>query len=183
MLSIILEIVSSCIEMPEWLWRILCFRYVLLIWLGYDVVTNGIRISFKLLVLSIFSMAFISLMYYIHPNLSPLFIYNGWKIEHWPAYFYPTYLLLWLIRKMYDEIPERIKYMISAMRRASYEIFLLQMFCFALLTPTRINVFEIQRYNFLLFLFFAWTFSVGGGILWKKLNNASKNNSRIKKQS
>ena len=73
--------------------------------------------------------------------------------------------------------------MISAMGRASYEIFLLQMFCFALLTPTRINVFEIQRYNFLLFLFFAWTFSVGGGILWKKLNNASKNNSRIKKQS
>ena len=77
LVSIALEVISSVAGMPEWLWRLLFFRYFLLVYLGYDLVKNGIRLSPWLIMLSFFSIVFIVTMHYLNPDLSPLFIHNG----------------------------------------------------------------------------------------------------------
>lgn len=155
--------------MPEWLWRILCVRYIFLIGLGWDIVTNGVRLSRGLLILSIFSIFFILCFYYCNPDLSPVFIHNGWKVEHWISYFYPAYLLLWCIRVLYDHTPEMIKQILSHIGVASYEIFLCQMFFFSLLDSTRVTIFSIKALNILLFLVLAWVFSLGGGLILRNM--------------
>ena len=158
LLSIVLEFVSSVAEIPEWLWRLLFFRYTLLIWLGYDVVKNGIRLTPMLIVLSMVSMAFIVIMYYKNPDVSPILIHNGWKVEHWPAYFYPAYLLLWLIRYGYDRLSVVVRNIIGRIGIASYEIFLCQMFFFAVIDSSRVVLFGNSRMNYVLYLVLAWFF-------------------------
>lgn len=167
--SIVIDSLSAFVEMPEWLWRILFFRYTLLIWLGYDVLANGIRISPKLLLLAMISIAFILKMYYGNSDLSPWLIHNGWKVEHWPAYFYPAYLLLWIIRSLYEITPSMIRRLVSRFGMASYEIFLLQMFFFSIFKPAHVDLFQNEVFNFLLFLMIAWSFSLGGGLYWNTL--------------
>ena len=76
--------------MPEWLWRILFFRYTLLVMLGYDIISNGIRLTPGLFILSLLSIWFILIAHYGDISIEPLLIHNGWKVEHWPAYFYQT---------------------------------------------------------------------------------------------
>lgn len=167
--SIGCEIISSIEGMPEWLWRILFLRYTLLIWLGYDVVKNGIRLTPILIALSFVSVIFIVVQYYKSPDLSPVFINNGWKVEHWPAYFYPVFLLLWLIRIIYERLSDVIKIIFGRIGIASYEIFLCQMFFFALLEPSRLTLFGSNRMNYVLYLASAWFFSIGIGLFWNMI--------------
>lgn len=152
--------------MPEWLWRLLFFRYFLLVWLGYDLVKNGIRLSLWLIVLSFLSIVFIVTMHYLNPDLSPWFIHNGWKVEHWAAYFYPAYLLLWIIRWVYEHLSNAIRAVLEKIGMASYEIFLCQMFYFAVAAPSRIPFFGNSKINYVAYLLLAWLFSVAGGMIW-----------------
>lgn len=163
--SVIIEVICAYIEMPEWLWRILFFRYTFLMWLGYDVVKHGIRLSPLSLLLSGLSVVFILYAYYGDINISPWLIKNGWKVEHWPAYFYPAYLLLWLIRTSYNYIQVSLKSLLCIVGKSSYEIFLCQMFFFALVAPERVYVCDVHILNTLTFILLAWFFSIGGGVL------------------
>ena len=167
--SIALEFVSSLAGMPDWLWRLLFFRYALLIWLGYDVVKNGIRLTPILIALSLASMAFIVVMYYKNPDISPILIHNGWKVEHWPAFFYPAFLLLWLIRCIYEKLSALVKDIIGRIGVASYEIFLCQMLYFAIAEPSLAQLFRNEKLNYITYLLFAWCFSVGVGMLWNRI--------------
>lgn len=164
-ISIFMEIVCSYLQMPEWLWRILFFRYTLLVMLGYDIISNGIRLTPGLFILSLLSILFILIAHYGDISIEPLLIHNGWKVEHWPAYFYPAYLLLWIIRSVYDKIPESIKKMISEIGKASYEIFLCQMLFFSLLAPSRLELFSNKILNLAIYLLIGWSSCVYGGYL------------------
>lgn len=169
--SITIEIICANFEMPEYLWRILFFRYALLIWLGYDVIRHGIRLSSLQLILSLSSVCFILFAYYRDISISPILIHNGWLVEHWPAYFYPAYLLLWLLRSSYDHIPFMIKTLLCMIGKSSYEIFLCQMLFFALIKPTQIRVFDMELLNTLTFLSMAWSCSIGVGMIYKMIIN------------
>ena len=139
-LSIIIELFCSLVQMPQFLYRLLCLRYVFLIYFGVQVVRDGIVMNRSLLVLSFFSALTVLFFSYADFNMEPAFFQTGWKICHWPCYFFVGLLLLWLLRWSYDEMQlhfPRIELLIEQMGRYSYEIFLWQMFWFFLIMTGR----------------------------------------------
>ncbi|MBR1681482.1 acyltransferase [bacterium] len=132
-----LEILCSVINMPEWLYRLLFFRYFFLIYFGYLIVMEELRINKKTIFLSVISVIAILLFQYANLNLEPFFFTTGWKIFHWISYFYVAYILLYLLKLLYVKMNRYTKVMeyIESMGKYSYEIFLFQMLYFALVSP------------------------------------------------
>ena len=145
-LSIIIELLCSLIQMPQFLYRLLCLRYVFLIYFGVQVVRDGIVMNRSLLVLSFFSTLTVLFFSYADFNMEPVFFQTGWKICHWPCYFYVGYLLLWLLRWSYNWMQlrfPRVELVVEQMGRYSYEIFLWQMFWFFLIIIGRERIIDI----------------------------------------
>lgn len=130
MIAILLELICSVINMPHWIYRLLFFRYFFLIYLGYRWVINGIVINWKTVVLSIISIVAILFFNFSDYDLSPIFFSSG-RIFHWICYFYPATVLVYLIKKLYDILPEKVVKFTNKCGRYSYEIFLWQMFVFS----------------------------------------------------
>lgn len=129
-LSCLLELVCSYTHIPDWLYRLLFFRYFFLIYLGYLWVEKGICLNRITLCLSIVSIFFILLFTYTSVNLEPLFFQSGWRINHWICDFYVAYLFMFFLKFSYNYLSEKLKSFICLMGKYSYEIFLLQMFVF-----------------------------------------------------
>ena len=176
-LSISLEIICALIGVDEWLWRLLCFRYLLLIWGGY-LWSNNLCINPLSLMLVLISIIFIYLFEYKVLNLSPLF-YNGetgsWRSCHWICYFYPIYLLPVLLYGLYRCLNGFISRFIEIMGKASYEIFLVQMLIIGVCTPHRESINIVLPHSYLPLI---WIFSLCVGYLIyffrtkaKKINN------------
>lgn len=86
-LSCFWELVCVYSHIPEWLYRLLFFRYFFLIYLGYLWVGKGICLNRSTLFLSMVSIVFILLFTYTSINFEPLFFHTNWKIYHWYATF------------------------------------------------------------------------------------------------
>ena len=130
-ISILSEILCSVINMPEPIYRLSFIRYIFLIYLGYQWVERGIVINWKTITLSVISIIAISYFNFFDYDLEPIFFSSGWKIFHWICYFYPATILVYLIKKLYDALPQRYIDFTNKCGRYSYEIFLWQMFVFA----------------------------------------------------
>lgn len=132
-----LEIICSIIDLPEYKYRLIFFRYTFLMYLGYILVFKGYVLNLITIFLSIISMTFILIFSYTDINLEPLFFCSKeWKSFHWICYIYVAYMLLYIIKQAYCKL-ERYQYIIeyfNKMGRHSYEIFLFQMFYFAILS-------------------------------------------------
>ena len=113
------------------LWSWGCFRFLVLIPLGYFIAKTGVVMNAKTISLSVMSMLFILLSAYFDINLKPFCADIPQKIFHWPTYFYVAFLLLWLINFSYRKFCRYINFF-SQMGRSSYEIFLFQMIVFYL---------------------------------------------------
>lgn len=131
LISELLEFISIRLNVPEWLYRLLAFRYVFLIYLGYIWAKQGISINVKTLILSGLSVIFIVLLDYT--NISLPFLFPAWANHHWICYFYCAYLLTFLLYLLYHRIDGGLKGTICQMGKRSYWIFLIQMFIFTLL--------------------------------------------------
>ena len=128
-LSVLIEFACSSFSMPEWLYRLSCLRYLFLVYLGWLWVRNGIVVSYKTILLSIISIAFVLFFSHSNLDLEPLFFNTDWKTHRWVCYFYVASLLpflLYLVFKICDSI-ELIKRLYSTIGSSSYEIYLMQM--------------------------------------------------------
>jgi Fucose 4-O-acetylase and related acetyltransferases len=125
------ELLLSYYHIPDFVYRLLFFRYFFLIYLGYVVCTEKFELNSRNIILSIISVIFILIDNYMNINWEP-FIYNtAWKGFHWISYFYTLYIFLFLLRKIYLKInPTRLTLIVEKIGKYSYEIFLLQMFVF-----------------------------------------------------
>lgn len=132
-LSIAMEILCSYADMPGWLYRLLAFRYLFLIYLGYLWVAKGIVLNRWTGILSGASMTFILLLAYADINMEPWICASDWKIFHWPTYFYAAYLFPVMLYVCYKHIGSWQNDLLCKMGKYSYEIFLLQMFIFTFL--------------------------------------------------
>lgn len=129
------EILCCITNMPQYLYRLLFFRYTFLIYLGYILVTKGYVMNIKTFLLSLLSALSILLFVYKKIDLTPFIFYAPkWRSCHWICYFYIAFFLFYVFKYMYQLIigHEKICGYVKKMGRYSYEIFLFQMayFCF-----------------------------------------------------
>ena len=138
LICILVEIFCSLTKTPDPLYRLLCLRYIFLLYLGYLWVKQGILLTKKTTALAVMSSILILALYFIH-KLNPVYnfepwIYNtDWTIFHWFTYFLPWSLIAFAICKCYQLNPEnKINKFVLLCGKRSYEIFLFQMLVFGI---------------------------------------------------
>lgn len=128
-ISIIVEILCNLFDCPFYLYRLAAFRYLFLIWFGYDWAKRGIKVGYIEGVLSIISIVFIWLFGYKHLTLTPYF-FDYWQQYHWLCYFYPAYLLVWILNWIYVHIGTIVKMLFLNIGSNSYWIYISQLLVF-----------------------------------------------------
>lgn len=161
-----LEIMASIVDFPDYIYRLLCIRYFLLLYLGWRWVTQGILINKKTLLLSLLSLGAILYFEYVSKDDEPFFYETAWKFHRWPCYFYVAYLGVFLLCKLYDSIKEKewVVNIVRFLAKISYEIFLVQMFVIAVL-PTLSTSLYIQ---YALKIIIVFIVSIFGGYYYHK---------------
>jgi peptidoglycan/LPS O-acetylase OafA/YrhL len=139
--SELLELICSWTQISQPLYRLMPFRYVFLIYLGYKWVTEGVVINRKTIILSLISLALI-LYLNTNVNLSPWVFETGWRSYHWFVYYYPAYLFVYILYVAYQwgskTLSKMNRFMIE-MGKASMEIYLIQMLVFAFWPLPRVS--------------------------------------------
>lgn len=190
--SIVLEIICNLINMPVGLYRLLCFRYIFIVYLGWLLVEKCLIINKLTIVLSILSamtilyVRFIGCQFSHFPEsirniLIPIFnrdftpfVYPAWQQAHWFCYFWDCYLYLFFILLLYKFVSkyDKISSLIQKMGKYSYEIFLFQMFYFTF-SPKVDNVIKMVFDNKILakgsYIICSTVVCVGVVLLWKKI--------------
>lgn len=134
-ICILLEFLAGWLQISEHTYKFLFFRYFFLIYLGYRWAIDNVVLNRKSLLLSCLRIAFIIVFDYTNIDLSPLFFNSSWKCFHWICYFYPAYLLVFLIHGMHNRLSSKIKKIIEDMGRNSWMIFCIQLVVFSFLSP------------------------------------------------
>lgn len=157
------------IGIHESLYRLLFFRYLFLIYLGYVWVTNkmSIVLSSSQILLSILSITILIILYYSTGSLKPFLHDSAWRTCHWMCYFYAALLLPWFLWKLHCKLSSRIKSIFAEIGRYSYEIFLLQMMVFTLYPHSLFSVGN-SKIDLLLFILLSLTLSVLPVIIYQK---------------
>lgn len=160
------------VDFPEFEYRLTCFRYVFLIYLGFLWVSN--RISRKLtwyqIILAFISLVILLALYYTSGSLNPFLHDTVWRSYHWICYFYPAFLLPWLIWKMYDKLSLKIRKNIGEIGKYSYEIFLNQMIIFTFYPHSRLDTGNPYATH-CIFIMLSLFLSIVPIFIWKKIKD------------
>lgn len=169
---ILQEVAASLFHCPEAVWRLWFGRYIMLIWLGYDITVNGIGMNKWRWMSSIVSIVALIVFAYVKPNVEPLFFNTGWAVHRWICYPYAAYLLLWIIYMFYKWTAQWAKGILIKLGKASYEIFLVQMIL------TTINYASVVSQDsitaFLINFALSWVLSITIGLCWCKLKELNR---------
>ncbi len=133
LISSTLEIICNVANLPNFIYRILFFRYTMLIYLGYLLATKGYVLNLKTGLLSILSVSSVLLIVYSNLTFSPFLYFDPkWESCHWICYFYIAFLLLFILKFLYQTMIryEKVCGYVKKIGIYSYEIFLFQMFYF-----------------------------------------------------
>lgn len=164
------EVLSSIIHISEPVYRLLCLRYLFLIYLGIEWVQEGIVINAKTLLLSLMSIAAIINFTYFDPSLEPFFFKTAWRYHRWICYYYVAYLLAWLLSLAYNTI-RNVNWLdrfFKTIGEASYEIYLIQMAVFVVFNR-RLLYFLPEAFGVVCYVFIALTVSIVGGLVYHRL--------------
>lgn len=131
LISETIEILCSYFSIPDDIYRLLCIRYIFLVYLGYLWVKNGISKRFFLSTLSIIAILilYFTHKYYLRINFQPFIFNTNWTIFHWFTYFLPWSLIAYYAYRLYKQRGTHNKIIIM-IGKSSYEIFLTQMVIF-----------------------------------------------------
>lgn len=159
-----LELLCSFLQPPEWLFRLLAFRYVFLIYLGWLWVKEGVSINLRMILLSVISLLSIIYFEYLAKSFSinnePWFFNTIWSFHRWPCYYYVANGLIYVLNVIWRWIRE-FKWpvwCIEALAKSTYEIFLVQMASIYLI---RVSSFSLP---IPVMAFLIWSVSILGGI-------------------
>lgn len=164
------EVLSSLLHIPEPVYRLLCLRYLFLIYLGIEWVLDGIVINTKTLLLSLVSVAAIIYFTYFDPSLEPFFFKTAWRYHRWICYYYVAYLLAWLLSLVYNAI-RNVNWLdrfFKTIGKASYEIYLVQMAVFTLFSRRLMSFFP-ETVGVTCYVIIALAVSIIGGIVYHRL--------------
>lgn len=136
-----IEIISSIINLPDSVHRILATRYLFLIYIGWIWVNEGIVINAKNILFSLIS--FLSIIYFEYFSVDDeiMFYNTTWKFHRWPCYYFVgiggTALLYYAYMMLSNN--KRIERIIKLIAKCSYEIFLIQMLVLPFYPSIKIN--------------------------------------------
>lgn len=155
--SQMLQYACSVLEMPEEIYRLLCFRYVFLGVLAYLISKYSIKPIWNILFF------LIGVGYYIFLDMEVKFtpwLYNSWMSQQLPAYFY-TIVVFSLLIAVYNRFSKKqfVKIFMFLGKR-SWEIFLLQMFFISVISSNRFKVVENEWINSLFYVFCVFAISI-----------------------
>lgn len=135
------EVLTSVIDIPEPVYRLLCLRYLFLIYLGYEWVRQGIVINWKTLLLSTISIVTIVYFTYLDGSLELVFFDTSWRYHRWICYFYVAYLFAYLISLLF-KVVSKVNWLDSFFRKlgeSSWEIYVVQMAVFVLFSKSLLS--------------------------------------------
>ena len=172
-----LEILCSLTQPPVWLYRILAARYAFLIYLGWLWVKDGIKLDWKMVLLSILS--FLSIIYfeyistYFSINNEPLFFNTFWRYHRWPCYYYVSNGLVFVLYVIWQRLRRnsKIDSYIKTLAKSSYEIFLVQMAFVYLFKSEYVPFFHSLYLQYSIRFILVWLISIFGGIWVNNLFN------------
>lgn len=171
LVSLLIELYFSCGHMPYWLYRLCCLRYIFLIYLGLIWSRNGIVLNVTTFSLSVLSIIFLTIFVYTDINTEPFFYQKGWKECHWICYFYPAFLFIHILKWIYGRLPSSIKSLLEEIGKYSWEIFLMQMFFFAMFPKQRLLMMGNYWLMLSLYSILAFTFSIAPIIFMRRHYN------------
>ena len=126
------ESICSILGCSEVAFRLLAIRYIFLTVCGIHIMQNGVHITKTTLTGSFLGMIFIMADSYTTLDFFPIaFKCYGFQGQHWIAYFYVSYLLIYIIRllqRFFDML--KVSELIEYYGKDSYTIFVLQLIVF-----------------------------------------------------
>lgn len=166
LLSIAMEIICSITKLSNSVYRLLCFRYIFLIWLGWIWVKVGIKLNALTIAASFFSFAAIIYFAYFRVDFEPLFYNTGWKTHRWICYFWVSFAFIGILHWFYTKVfnNDSINKIVKAIASASFEIFLVQMAYYKLIPIHSLDFLQIKGLQFCIWILCAFVVSIMGGI-------------------
>ena len=132
-LSIGSEMLCNYLHVPAWVYRLLFFRYIFLIYLGYRLVVRGIVLNVVTITLSVISIVAVYLFEVKEVDWTPFFFDSReWPTCHWICYFYIAYPMLYFLCRFFYWLPPNImiENFVCKMGEHSYAIYIFQLFYF-----------------------------------------------------
>ena len=169
-ISVGFEILFSVIDLPDWLYRLLCVRYLFLIPLGMIWIEKGVELNSRNIVLSILSIFAVLFFVFTNYDLEPIFYNTGWDTHRWVCYFYLPILLTYVLFLVWNKIKNSswIETVTKWTAARSYEIFLAQMAVFACFSTSVLAFVSNGLVRFAIWALLTFTLSLlfGGFIYW-----------------
>lgn len=170
--SIISEYVFAILGVPEFVWRLLCIRYLFLIFLGMMWAEKGFALNSTRIILIVISLLAITIFSLTETNTSPLFVKTiSWKQFHWICYFYVAFAIptmLWWLKR---HSPMNVNSIICILGKYSWEIFLVQMVIFKFTPREKMMCILGEGFGTFVFVIFTITASILPILLYKKYSS------------
>ena len=168
-LSIGVEMFCACIDINDRIWRLTCFRYLWLVFLGMVWVERGLEFNKWRLAGVLVSILFLTLFAFSDINLNPVFLtQTGWKNHHWICFFLVAFAIppmLWWLRSHDGKMVNGI---IETLGNYSWEIFLMQMLVFQYIHKERIMALCGDTPGIMLYVLIVFVMSIVPVLMYKK---------------
>lgn len=174
-ISVLLEVLASCIDLPEFIYRLLAIRYFFLIFFGFLWVREGVVIGVKEIFLGI--IGFLSVLYfkYFYEPLEPVFFDTLWRTDRWICYFFVMYIFVPLLFFIWKNLNNKIKSIIQFLGTCSFEIFIIQMFL-CVIIPRLVNLcVDNSIVSSLIKILLVQILSIVGGVSYFKIKKRLSN--------
>lgn len=137
-ISILIDAFCMLIDVPGSVYRVIVVRYLFALVLGVWLALNPKKINYKWLIpIATVSAVYIAGVYYQEWNF---FIERYWQSQHAPSYFWTLLLIVIGLNAYQFKADNPVTGLIVKMGKASYHIFLVQMFYFWLIADSISNL-------------------------------------------
>ena len=169
LVCIILNILCSYI-CPNFLWRLLSFRYIFLSVISYIWIRGLAKFNFNRFLLVL--LAALSLFYLVSNkvNFSPFVYVKSWTSQNYPVYFW-TFVLINLLTGLINHLPFKLVRILCWLGQNSWQIFLSQMFVISFVSELPISNPALSSIAYIVFVF---TSSIGSVLFLKHLLTYTK---------
>jgi len=161
-ISMAIEMVCSQINLPDRYYRLVFLRYFFLLYIGWIWAKEGIMIKTSTICASIIGLGSIVYFAYFETDLSSFFYNTSWTTHRWPCYFWCSWLFACLLYCIYNKIihVHRVKRIVAMIASSSYEIFLAQMFLYAVTSPNDLRFIDDVQLQYRTWIILVLTLSV-----------------------
>ena len=177
-ISVLFELMTNILQVHPSLYRILFYRYLLVVVLGCLSKKEEFKITKSIILLGLLSLVFSLVFIYTTIDFEPFFT-KMWKGFHWITAFYPLLLFL-AFRLLYTKINnDFMKGYITKLGVYSYEIFLCQMFVFSMFSKSFLSFIDNKYIELILYVGITTAMSILPVLFYKEFLNNKKKREKI----